>query len=241
MDLANKTVGDMALEIPGATRVFEKMGIDYCCGGKRSLAGACAAAGVELSEVKSALQLATAPPKQSEEPNFHTATLAELIDHIVEKHHTFTRLELARLGSLIEKVCEAHGKNHPELRQINLLLRELTADLEAHMRKEEFVLFPYIVRMEAAAEHHVALGRPPFGTVANPVSTMMLEHNRAGELLKAVRELSSNYLPPPDACISYQTLYASLGELEKDLHQHIHLENNLLFPRAVEAEPPQSN
>ena len=131
----------------------------------------------------------------------------------------------------------AHGENHPELFRINVLFRELGADLETHMTKEERVLFPYVIRMEAATKQHIPLFRPPFGTVANPVRMMMLEHDRAGELLKEIRALSSDFVPPGDGCISYQTLYTALAALEKDLHQHIHLENNILFPRAVEMEP----
>ena len=236
MNLAtDKTVRELALEVPAATRVFEKMGIDYCCGGKRSLADACAVAGVKIEDVQ--LELTTASHAHWEEPNFHTATLEELINHVVGKHHSFTRLEIARLNALLEKVCAAHGENHPELFQINLLFRELGADLETHMTKEERVLFPYVVRMEAATKQHVSLFRPPFGTVANPVRMMMLEHDRAGELLKEIRTQSANYTVPLDGCFSYQTLYTALEALEKDLHQHIHLENNILFPRAVEMEP----
>jgi regulator of cell morphogenesis and NO signaling len=236
MNLAtNKTVRELALEVPAATRVFEKMGIDYCCGGKRSLADACAVAGVKIEDVQ--LELTTASHAHWEEPNFHTATLEELINHVVGKHHSFTRLEIGRLNALLEKVCTAHGENHPELFRINVLFRELGADLDTHMTKEERVLFPYVIRMEAATQQLVPLFRPPFGTVANPVSMMMLEHDRAGELLKEIRALSSDYVPPADGCISYQTLYTALEALEKDLHQHIHLENNILFPRAVEMEP----
>jgi len=236
MNLAtNKTVRELAIEIPAATRVFEKMGIDYCCGGKRSLADACAVAGVTLEDVKR--ELTATSHLEGEEPNFLTATLEGLIDHIVGKHHSFTRLEIARLNSLFEKVCAAHAENHPELLRINVLFRELGADLDTHMAKEERVLFPYLVRMEASAKQNVPLFRPPFGTVANPVRMMMLEHDRAGELLKEIRALSADYVPPTDACFSYHTLYSALEALEKDLHQHIHLENNILFPRAVEMEP----
>ena len=235
MNLAtNKTVRELALEIPSATRVFEKMGIDYCCGGKRSLADACAIAGVKFEDVQ--LELIAASHNQEETPSFQTSSLEELINHIVRKHHSFTRLEIARLNALLEKVCTAHGENHPELFRINVLFRELGADLETHMSKEERVLFPYVIRMEAAANQLVPLFRPPFGTVANPVRMMMLEHDRAGELLKEIRALSLDFVPPGDGCISYQTLYAALEALEKDLHQHIHLENNILFPRAVEME-----
>lgn len=236
MNLAtNKTVRELALEIAGATRVFEKMGIDYCCGGNRSLADACAVAGVTFEDVQ--LELTEARLPSEDQTSFQTSTLEELIDHIGRKHHSFTRLEIGRLNALLEKVCVAHGENHPELFRINVLFRELGADLETHMTKEERVLFPYVIRMEAATKQHIPLFRPPFGTVANPVRMMMLEHDRAGELLKEIRALSSDFVPPGDGCMSYQTLYTALAALEKDLHQHIHLENNILFPRAVEMEP----
>jgi len=230
----NKSVRELALEVPAATRVFEKLGIDYCCGGEQSLADACAIADVKFEDVL--LELTKASQAQKEDLSFQTATLEELIYHVVGKHHSLTRLEIGRLNALLEKVCTAHGENHPELFKINLLFRELAADLENHMMKEERVLFPYVIRMEAGAKQHVPLFRPPFGTVANPVRMLMLEHDRAGELLKEIRVLSSNYVPPSDGCLSYQTLYTSLEALEKDLHQHIHLENNILFPRAVELE-----
>jgi len=229
------TVRELALDVPAATRVFEKMGIDYCCGGNKSLAEACASAGVEFKDVQMALTLAA--HSEAETPNFQTTTLENLINHIVIKHHSFTRLEIARLNSLLDKVCMAHGENHPELVEIYVLFRELGADLETHMTKEERVLFPYVIRMEAAAKQQVPLFRAPFGTVANPVRMMMLEHDRAGELLKQIRRLSANYVAPADGCLSYQTLYSALETLEKDLHQHIHLENNMLFPRAIEMEP----
>lgn len=231
----DRTVRELALEIPAATRVFEKMGIDYCCGGQKSLADACKIAGVKFEDVQ--LELTTATSAEVKEPNFKSTTLEELVKHIVGKHHSFTRLEIARLNALLEKVCTAHAENHPELLEINVRFRELGADLETHMTKEERVLFPYVIRMEAAAKQLVPLSRPPFGTVANPVRMMMLEHDRAGELLKQIRRLSSDYLVPADGCLSYQILYSAVEALEKDLHQHIHLENNLLFPRAIEMEP----
>lgn len=242
MDLVtSKTVRELALEIPGATRVFESMGIDYCCGGHRSLADACVAAGVTAESVMNSLEHANGSPAEFEEPNFLTATLAELIDHIVEKHHVFTRTEIERLRLLIEKVNNVHGQNHTELARLRSLFETLSAELEPHMMKEERVLFPYVVQMEDAMRRERTHADPPFGTVANPVRMMMLEHEAAGELLKKMREVSGNYTIPPDACISYQTLYQALDAFEKDLHQHIHLENNILFPRAVEMEGASLN
>jgi regulator of cell morphogenesis and NO signaling len=234
--IATKTVRDLAVEIPGATRVFENLGIDYCCGGTRSLADACAAVGITLDDVENSLEKANVPHAQFEEPNFLTATLAELIDHIVEKHHVFTKTEMARLRALMDKVHSAHGQNHPELAEIRSIFQSLSSELEPHMMKEERVLFPFIMGMEDAVHKSRPIQVPPFGTVANPVRMMMMEHEDAGALMSQMRRVTSNYTIPPDACISYQTLYQALDAFEKDLHQHIHLENNILFPRAVEME-----
>ena len=234
--IATKTVRDLAVEIPGATRVFENMGIDYCCGGKRSLSDACAAVGISLEEVEKSLATANDAHSELEESSFAMATLANLIEHIVEKHHDFTRTEMIRLKALVDKVCSVHGQNHLELETIRSLFHALCEELEPHMMKEERVLFPFIVGMENAVRASLPIQVPPFGTVANPVRMMMMEHDGAGELLKQMRQASSDYAVPADGCISYQTLYQALDYLEKDLHQHIHLENNILFPRAVEME-----
>lgn len=231
-----KTVREYALEMPGATRIFEKLGIDYCCGGGKSLAEACAKAGVAVNEVLVSLEGIEQSDETSGSEGWQTASLAELITHIVEKHHTFTRQELARLDALLAKVCGVHGQNHPELFRIQKRFQELSRELEPHMLKEERVLFPFITQMEEAAKNNRPLPAPPFGTVQNPVRVMMAEHDAAGDILREMRKLSSDYTTPEDGCISYQTLYGALAALEADLHQHIHLENNLLFPRAAEME-----
>jgi regulator of cell morphogenesis and NO signaling len=231
-----KTVKEYALEMPGATRIFEKLGIDYCCGGGKSLAEACAKAGVAVDEVLGSLKGIENTDETSSSEGWQTASLAALIAHIVEKHHTFTRLELARLEALLAKVCGVHGQNHPELFRIQKQFQELSRELEPHMLKEERVLFPYIIEMEEAAKNNRTLHAPPFGTVRNPVRVMMAEHDAAGDILREMREASSDYTVPEDACINYKTLYDALKALEVDLHQHIHLENNILFPRAAEME-----
>jgi regulator of cell morphogenesis and NO signaling len=233
---STKTVKEYALEMPGATRIFEKLGIDYCCGGDKSLAEACAKAGVAVDEVLGSLEQTERSDETLASEGWQTESLAELITHIVEKHHAFTRQELARLEGLLVKVCGVHGQNHPELSRIQNQFQELSRELEPHMLKEERVLFPFIIQMEEAAKNHRALPAPPFGTVRNPVRVMMAEHDAAGETLREMREASSDYRVPEDGCISYQTLYGALAALEADLHQHIHLENNLLFPRAAEME-----
>jgi regulator of cell morphogenesis and NO signaling len=236
---SRKTVREYALEIPAATRIFEKLGIDYCCGGDKSLADACAKAGVAVEEVLGSFQTNARSDETNGDAEWQTLSQAELIAHIVEKHHVFTREELVRLDALLAKVCEVHGQNHPELFYIQDRFGKLRGELEPHMLKEESVLFPYIVRMEEAAVANQTLPRPPFGTVRNPVRVMMAEHDAAGYILGRIREASSDYTVPADGCISYKTLYCALAALEVDLHQHIHLENNILFPRAVEQDDPE--
>ena len=236
MSKNTKTVREYALEIPGATRIFEKLGIDYCCGGGKSLADACTAAGVSVDKVLDSLNAELESVSTSAARDWRALSQTELITHIVDKHHAFTREELVRLEALLAKVSGVHGKNHPELFQIQDQFGKLRGELEPHMLKEESVLFPHIVRMEEATLANQTLPSPPFRTVQNPVRVMMAEHDAAGYILGRMREASSDYAVPPDGCISYKTLYSALTALEVDLHQHIHLENNILFPRTVAME-----
>ena len=232
---ADKTIREYAVGTPNATRVFEKLKIDYCCGGGRSLGDACAAAGVGVEEVERLLEQAHSFAGDTP-AGLPSGTLSELIDYILEKHHTFTRDEMERITALADKVASRHGGNHPELHGVRTLFLKLCDDLRPHMFKEEMVLFPYVRQLEQAA----AAGRPapfaPFGTVGNPVRMMMFEHDTAGDILRELRAAACDYAAPDDACISYRTLYEALEGFEKDLHRHIHLENNVLFPRAVELE-----
>lgn len=232
-----RTVRELAVEIPEATRIFEKIGIDYCCGGNKSLEEACTTANISVDAVLDSLELAeqTARAKQKDR-NWQAEPLAELVAHINSTHHKYTREEIARLGPLFDKVVSVHGKNHPELQNVRAAFRGMAQELTTHMMKEEAVLFPYIVRMEEAVIQKEPVLPPPFGSVQNPVAMMMHEHDSAGDALRTMRQASAGYTPPGDACISYQTLYKALGDFEKDLHQHIHLENNILFPRAIEME-----
>lgn len=234
---SDRTVRDVVLELPQATRVFEKLKIDYCCGGDTPLGEACATAGIEVENLEVLLHEAREAAVQgSGALDFQTATLGELIAHILDKHHVYTKEEMARLEPLTDKVIGAHGENHPELRQIGEVLQRLCADLKPHMFKEEQILFPYVLEMERASLQDKPAPFAPFGTVKNPVRMMMMEHDTVGDLLRELRTLSSNYTVPPDGCISYQTLYQAFETFEQDLHQHIHLENNILFPRAIEME-----
>ena len=229
------TVREVTTQVPESTRIFEKLKIDYCCGGGRPLVEACDSAGVEVDVVIEMLA-DLRQPSESGVIDFQKLSLSELITHIVETHHIFTRSEMARVEALIAKVLNAHSANHPELLKVQNLFQRLCADLKPHMFKEEQILFPYIVAMEQA----VTNGRPfpfaPFGTVKNPVLMMTKEHDTAGEILCELRLVTADYRVPPDGCMSYHTLYRALEGFEKDLHQHIHLENNVLFPKAIEME-----
>jgi regulator of cell morphogenesis and NO signaling len=236
---ATKTVRELAIEMPNATRIFEKLKIDYCCGGAKPLAEACAVAGVKLDDVIRLLEESGQKGETTQAADFLAVPLTALMQYIVEKHHVFTREEIARLTALLDKVCNAHGQNHPELMEIRGLFADLANDLTPHMFKEERILFPYIAGLEEAAAKGLSVMPPPFATVRNPVRMMMLEHDTAGDLLRKLRETSRDFQVPPDACISYQTLYRALEGFEQDLHRHIHLENNILFPRAVEIEDTQ--
>lgn len=235
----DKTVRELALENPAATRVFEKLGIDYCCGGDKSLEEACRIVNRPMDEVLDSLEMA----EQSvlavqKDRNWPTELLADLVAHITSTHHKYTREEIGRLGPLFDKVCSVHAKNHPELLQLRTNFQGLAQELTMHMMKEETVLFPYIVRMEESVIQKEPVLPPPFGSVQNPVSMMEHEHDSAGNALHAMREASCGYTAPGDACISFQTLYKALAGFEADLHQHIHLENNILFPRAIALEKP---
>lgn len=233
-----RTVRELAMEIPNATRTFEKLGIDYCCGGSRSLNEACRQAHVALEEVLRELEQVTAshPAAGSPPQDFAGGTLGQLIEHIVGTHHVYVKQELPRLQQLLKKVVSVHGETHPELGKIQQVFQGMSAELSSHMLKEEHVLFPYIVALETAVVVGRPKPRPPFGSVSNPVHMMELEHDSAGAALKEISMFSSNYVPPDGACFSYKTLFSGLKEFEADLHQHIHLENNILFPRAIAME-----
>ena len=235
--ITDKTVREYALEMPQALRVFEKLKIDYCCGGGRPIGDACAAVGVSVEELASLLEQANDTPAAPVQPvAAQSGTLAELINYIIDKHHVFTREEMERINALFEKVCSKHGASHPEVVVARTLFRRLCDDLKPHMYKEEAVLFPYIKALEQATSRRTAMPFAPFGTVNNPVRMMMSEHDTAGDILRELRATTADYAAPEDACMSYRALYDALEGFERDLHQHIHLENNVLFPRAVEME-----
>jgi regulator of cell morphogenesis and NO signaling len=232
-----KTVGVLAAEHPAATRILEKLGIDYCCGGGNTLEEACRATGLPLNQVLESIDSALSAAERTEpERDWNTVPLADLIAHIRNTHHQYTRAEIARLQPLFQKVLSVHGKNHPELANLQATFGGLAQELSTHLMKEEMILFPYVERMEEAVLEKSPILPAPFGTVQNPVAMMMHEHDGAGEALREMRAGSNGYAAPADACASYRTLYQALAAFETDLHQHIHLENNILFPRAIEME-----
>ena len=235
MIISEMTVREVATQLPESTRLFETLKIDYCCGGNRPLTEACATAGVEVESVMQQLS-ALENSETTGTEDFQNLSLAELITHIVETHHVFTKSEMNRIQALATKVISVHGANHPELLTVGDLFQRLCADLAPHMFKEEQVLFPYIERMELARTKNLPAPFAPFGTVKNPIRMMMTEHDTAGDILRKLRAVTRDYQVPADVCISFETLYQALEGLEKDLHQHIHLENNVLFPKAATLE-----
>ena len=235
MTAATKTVRDIALEQPTAIRVFEQFGIDYCCGGRKPLAEACAAGSLEIEAVIAALEDAEKKPA-TEVESWAGRSLQSLSSHIVTKHHAYVKTELPRLALLAQKVVNRHGSTKPELPMIAAALAQLDDELTQHLGKEESILFPYIALLEQSVPLGTARPESCFGTVANPIAMMTQEHDAAGGLLAGIRRLSGDFTTPPDACPTFHAFYDGLREFEQDLHQHIHLENNILFPRAIELE-----
>jgi regulator of cell morphogenesis and NO signaling len=232
-----QTVRQLATDLPNATRIFEQLGIDYCCGGGKSLQEACVQARLPVEDVLRSLEQGSAPTTTSEAGlDFQLCSLHELASYIVDTHHSYVKQEIPRIQKLLAKVVAVHGKGHPELGSMAKVFAGLGDEMTSHMMKEEMVLFPYISELEAAIEERRRKPFAPFGTVSNPVQMMEMEHESAGNALRELRSLSSDYTPPQEACFSYRTLFSALEIFEKDLHQHIHLENNILFPRAEKLE-----
>ncbi|MGK2858520.1 MAG: iron-sulfur cluster repair di-iron protein [Thermoanaerobaculia bacterium] len=232
---AARTVGELAVEVPDSIRVFEAWKIDYCCGGNTPLAEACASAGKTVDAFAAALETLASVPDSSQR-DWTGESLTTIAAHIVKTYHAYTREELEALDPLAVKVLGVHGDRRPELADVVALVRELAADLVPHMLKEEQVLFPYVDQLQSAVDGNTPAPTPFFGTVKNPVRMMMLEHDRVGELLLKMRSLTGDFLPPESACFSYRELYRRLAEFERLTHEHIHVENNLYFPRAVAME-----
>jgi regulator of cell morphogenesis and NO signaling len=235
MIVTTQTVREIALEQPTAIRVFEQFGIDYCCGGRKPLAEACADRSLEIDAVLTALEAAEQKPR-TELDNWTDKSLESLSSHIVAKHHAYVKSELPRLAQLAQKVVNRHGSTMPELPLIATTLMHLDEELTEHLGKEEAILFPYIARLEQSVSNGTPKPHSCFGSVSNPIAMMTQEHEAAGTLLAEIRRLSGNFTTPPYACPTFHAFYDGLREFEQDLHQHIHLENNIYFPRAIELE-----
>lgn len=239
MTTATQNVRDIALENPASVRVFEQYGIDYCCGGRMPLAEACSAKNLNINEVLKSLEASAKEPVRTAD-DWTEESLRNLISHIVEKHHAYVNRELPRLLVLADKVVTRHGETQSELPIIESKLAQLGEELTLHQTKEEVILFPYISGLERAIAEGSSKPHGCFGSVTNPIAMMTLEHDSAGALMAELRRLSRNFTPPSGACPTFLALYDGLREFEEDLHQHIHLENNILFPRAIEMEASAS-
>lgn len=232
----NQPVKDIVAALPESARVFEAMGIDYCCGGDKPFQEACKSARVSADDVLKALESIPSGAVPANTPDWNREPLANLMAHIVSQHHAYCRREQERIALLVEKTTEVHGARHPELRQIRSVFLRMNKELVQHLMKEESTLFPLIEHMERAAASGRSMPRPAFGTIENPVSMMILEHDSTGNDLKEMSRLSNGYAPPEDACTTYRSLYTALKEFEQDMHQHVYLENYVLFPRTVALE-----
>lgn len=222
----SETVGDLVARDYRTAAVLESFGIDFCCGGRRSLHDACGEAGADPARLKAALDALA--PRGAAEDDVSGWSPERLVDHIVATHHSYVRVELPAIASEVEKLVQVHGERHPELERVAGVIDELSRELLQHLAKEEIVLFPYIRELATQA----VPGPSPFGTVDNPIRMMEREHIEAGQQLRTIRALTNDFRVPPDGCATYHVLLRRLEDFERDLHRHVHLENNVLFPKA---------
>jgi regulator of cell morphogenesis and NO signaling len=230
----NSTIREIVADDYRAAAVFQRHGLDFCCGGNRPVADACQEAGIDAAAVMSELEQLTAPA--TDQPRVTSWPLDFLADFIVSNHHAYVRSAIETIGVHARKVASVHGENHPETVEIARRFEEIAAEMTSHMAKEERILFPYIRSLALAERNGEAPPPAPFGTIANPIRMMEAEHQSAGDTMAAIRRLSRGYQPPEDACTTYKVTYKELEAFEADLHRHVHLENNVLFPRALQLE-----
>jgi regulator of cell morphogenesis and NO signaling len=232
----DETLGEIAAKDLRKAEVFKKYGFDFCCGGKKTVKEACMEKGIDITKVEQELQQADKNIASVRPLPYNEWGLAFLIDYITNTHHSYVKKTLPDLVGVAHKVASAHGDQHPELLTIRDLVNEINNGLSAHMVKEEKVLFPYIKELVLAENNLQTPPRAHFGTVQNPINMMEMEHEMVGRNLEKIRALSQNYSLTADACGSYRLLYSMLQEFESDLHIHVHLENNILFPKALALE-----
>lgn len=227
----NQTVGEIVAQDYRAASVFRSHGIDFCCRGGRTIQDVCESKNIPTAKLLQELEEALAS-KEQQATDYSSWPLDLLADYIEKKHHRYVAEKSPELVQYLEKLCKVHGERHPELFEIRDEFVESAGELAAHMKKEELILFPFIRRLVAEKNPPV----PPFGTVENPINMMMHEHSVEGDRFARISKLSNNYTPPADGCTTYRVAYALLRDFEEDLHLHIHLENNILFPRAIALE-----
>lgn len=229
-----RTVADCVTENIKASHVFKKYGIDFCCGGGISIQKACEKKGVDFSLL--AEDLKSIGNLEESEMDFDQLPLDELINHIVVKHHTYVEANIPLLLQYTQKVARVHGANNPELIKVEQLFQKVAGELAGHLKKEEMILFPFIKKMVQAEKDGTQIDIPHFNTVENPIKMMEDEHEFAGDIFKEIARITDNYTPPAYACNTYRALFDKLAEFEEDLHEHIHLENNILHPKALKLE-----
>jgi len=226
---ANSKVADIATHDPGSIRIFQRHQIDFCCGGKIPLAQACEKRGLDAETVLAELRAAQAAV--DERRDWREAPLPDLVSHVQRRFHERLRAEIPRLSQMLAKVVSRHGAKHPEVRELQVTFETLQAELLDHMAKEDAVLFPAIVAIDTGDR---SINPAACQRIQGPIQAMEAEHEAAGEALAHMRELTGGYMPPEGACPTYGGLYHGLREFERDMHVHVHLENNILFPRAAE-------
>lgn len=230
----DQIIGELVANDYRTASVFKKYGIDFCCQGNRTIADAVEKKKLDIENVLRDLQLVAESKNQT--TNFNSWPLDLLTDYIEKKHHRYVEARSLEIKPYLNKICKVHGDRHPELLEIQQQFNASVGELAAHMKKEEFILFPFIRKLSKASQENVLLDPPPFGTIQNPIAMMHQEHETEGDRFRKIEALSNNYTPPDDGCNTYRVTLALLHEFEQDLHQHIHLENNILFPKAIELE-----
>jgi len=230
-----KQIGQYVAEDYRTAAVFSKYKIDFCCNGGRTIQEACSKKGIDSNFLIDELQ-AVLKTTSNQSIDYKSWPLDLLIDYIQKKHHRYVEEKIPVIRHFLDKLCSVHGERHPELFKINELFTASSGELAAHMKKEELILFPFIKKMVKAVIDGKPIEVAHFGTVENPIEMMMQEHDNEGKRFRQIAELSNNYQPPTDACNTYRVTFAMLNEFEQDLHLHIHLENNILFPKATKLE-----
>ncbi|WP_319501783.1 iron-sulfur cluster repair di-iron protein [uncultured Draconibacterium sp.] len=235
MDISkNLTVGEIVKENYKTAQIFDRNNIDFCCGGGISLEKACEKANVEIGTLLPELEAAMLA-NDADSKYIDSMELNELCDYIEKRHHSYVTDNIPFLKEKLNKLCNVHGENHPELFKVRELFETAAGNLTAHMQKEELVLFPYVRRLVNAKNGEEA-GSAEFGGIDAPIQAMLDEHQAEGERFFEIAALTSNYTCPPDACNTYRITYQTLNDFEQDLHRHIHLENNILFLKALALE-----